>query len=62
MSTALTPEQVSDNGDVVTQLRVVVHTMGPVGSAISDNHWSIYLLIGNGGSVRMNMEQINMEI
>ena len=41
---------------IVTQFRLVAHTMGPVapGAALSQNHWSIYLLHDNG-SVRLNM-------
>ncbi|KAJ4538958.1 hypothetical protein HRR78_007883 [Exophiala dermatitidis] len=32
--------------------------MGPVapGAQLSQNHWSIYLIIKGGGSVRLNME------
>ncbi|MCJ1440496.1 MAG: hypothetical protein MMC23_000980 [Stictis urceolatum] len=42
----------------VIKLRVVAHTMGPVipGGQVSQNHWSFYLLIPDGGSVRINME------
>ena len=42
---------------VVETVRVVAHTMGPVvpGGQLSQNHWSIYLLIESGGSVRLNM-------
>ena len=42
---------------VVTSIRVVAHTMGPValGAQLSQNHWSIYLVHSNG-SVRINME------
>ncbi|KAF2787665.1 hypothetical protein K505DRAFT_287539 [Melanomma pulvis-pyrius CBS 109.77] len=41
----------------VTHVRVVVHTTGPLGpqSRQSHNHWSIYLLVGNNESVRINM-------
>ena len=44
----------------VVKLRVVAHTMGPVvpGGQLSQNHWSIYLLSPDGGSVRLNMEWI----
>lgn len=40
----------------VDKVRVVVHTLGawPNGT-MSDNHWSIYLLLTNSTSVRMNM-------
>lgn len=42
---------------VVTQARVVVHTTGPLGlnTLMSDNHWSIYLLLAEGGSLRLNI-------
>ena len=42
----------------VQSVRVVVHTLGiwPNGT-LSDNHWSIYLLLkNNDSSVRMNMK------
>src|SRR5262245_22721476 len=46
-----------DDHRIVTHIRVVVHTLGPMGpqSQQSDNHWSIYLLVGNNQSVRINM-------
>jgi hypothetical protein len=42
---------------VVEKVRVVAHTMGPLvpGGQLSKNHWSIYLLVAGGGSVRLNM-------
>ena len=42
---------------VVTTVRVVAHTMGPVqqGGVLSQNHWSIYLVTAGKGSVRLNM-------
>ncbi len=46
------------DGRTVERVRVVVHTLGawPNGT-MSDNHWSIYLILANnGGSVRMNMK------
>jgi len=46
-----------DDNRIVDKARVVVHTSGawPSGT-MSDNHWSIYLILANnGGSVRMNM-------
>jgi hypothetical protein len=56
MSTPLTPEAVAQDQRVVNDVRVVVHTLGPAGPTISDNHWSIYLLLADDqGSVRMNM-------
>ncbi|RMZ80607.1 hypothetical protein DV738_g2543, partial [Chaetothyriales sp. CBS 135597] len=44
----------------VTKVRVVAHTLGPVipGGQLSQNHWSIYLLNPDEGSVRLNMEWI----
>lgn len=56
MSTPLTPQAAVQDQRVVDLVRVVVHTLGPAGPTISDNHWSIYLLLAHGqGSVRMNM-------
>lgn len=56
MSTPLTPQAVLQDQRRVDFVRVVVHTLGPAGPTISDNHWSIYLLLAEGqGSVRMNM-------
>lgn len=41
---------------VVMSVRVVVHSMGAWPNQMSDNHWSIYLLLGNdAGSVHLNM-------
>lgn len=41
-------------------VRVVCHTLGPVqsGGQLSQNHWSIYLLTPDNGSVRLNMEWV----
>lgn len=40
----------------VSAVRVVVHTTGQYpNSPMSDNHWSIYLLLSGQSSVRMNM-------
>lgn len=39
----------------VQTIRIVVHTTGAAGPTISDNHWSIYLLLHGGGSIRVNM-------
>ncbi|KAJ5712965.1 uncharacterized protein N7483_010146 [Penicillium malachiteum] len=49
----LTPSQALADIRRVNYIRVVVHA----GAAIdgSDNHWSIYLLLQSGGSVRVNM-------
>ena len=40
---------------IIDKVRVVVHTTGPWPNGMSDNHWSIYLLLANDTSVRMNM-------
>lgn len=56
MSTPVAVQEVSLDQRLVSIVRVVVHTLGPAGPTISDNHWSIYLLLGNDqGSVRINM-------
>lgn len=49
------PQDVTDL--IVTYVRVVAHTMGPVseGAQLSQNHWSIYMVHTNG-SVRLNMQ------
>ncbi|KAN0083906.1 hypothetical protein V8E54_002994 [Elaphomyces granulatus] len=49
----LTANQAQQDTRRVEKIRVVVHT----GYALdqSDNHWSIYLLLQDGGSVRANM-------
>lgn len=49
----LTAEQVRQDSRGVSDIRVVVHTGGAKDE--SDNHWSIYLLLRSGGSVRANM-------
>ena len=52
-----TIDKLLDDRRVVTQARVVVHTTGPLSpnTLMSDNHWSIYLLLTGGGSLRLNM-------
>lgn len=55
MSIPITSETVVQDQRVVQYVRVVVHTLGPAGPSISDNHWSIYLLLANNNSVRINM-------
>lgn len=46
----------SDWAAQVLTVRVVCHTAGRVGtSSASDNHWSLYFLLGGGKSVRFNM-------
>lgn len=45
----------------VTTVRVVAHLVSPLvpGGQVSQNHWSIYLVISSGGSVRLNMEWVS---
>jgi hypothetical protein len=44
------------NSDIiVTHIRVVAHLSQDFGDGNSENHWSIYLLLANGQSIRMNM-------
>ncbi|KAH6691823.1 hypothetical protein BKA61DRAFT_625250 [Leptodontidium sp. MPI-SDFR-AT-0119] len=54
---ATTIDKLMKDGRIVTHARVVVHTTGPLGpnTPMSDNHWSIYLLLSKGGSLRLNM-------
>jgi hypothetical protein len=42
---------------VIRTFRVVAHTLGPVipGGVLSANHWTVYLLVGGGRSVQINM-------
>lgn len=51
-------DKLRNDGRTVERVRVVVHTLGPwPNGTMSDNHWSIYLILAsNGGSVRMNMK------
>lgn len=46
-------ESIINDDRWVYNVRLVVHTAGPAGPSM--NHWSIYLLLVNGGSVRLNM-------
>lgn len=48
-------QSVLNDTRLVRTIRIVVHTTGAAGPTISDNHWSIYLLLRDGGSVRLNM-------
>ena len=50
-------DKLRNDGRIVDEVRVVVHTLGAWPNGLmSDNHWSIYLLLAHkGGSVRMNM-------
>jgi hypothetical protein len=49
-----TPDSTVES-ETVTQIRVVVHLSQDFGGGHSENHWSIYLLLDGGRSVRMNM-------
>jgi hypothetical protein len=55
MSTTIQPQAILVDQGVVHMVRVVVHTLGSAGPTISDNHWSIYLILDGGESVRINM-------
>lgn len=56
MAPPLPPQMVQTDAATVTQVRVVVHTLGAAGPNTSDNHWSIYLIHPNGvSSTRINM-------
>ncbi|KAH6719533.1 hypothetical protein BKA61DRAFT_473500 [Leptodontidium sp. MPI-SDFR-AT-0119] len=44
----------SNDGAIITHTRVIAHFSQDAGG-ISENHWSIYLLLQSGASVRMNM-------
>lgn len=56
MTISLTSQATTKDQRVVDYVRVVVHKLGSAGPTISDNHWSIYLLLADDqGSVRMNM-------
>jgi hypothetical protein len=54
---ASTNASVNYRQKLVSTFRVVVHNIGPVapGAAVSQNHWTIYLLIPTG-SVQLNMK------
>ncbi|KAL5380677.1 hypothetical protein PMIN02_010558 [Paraphaeosphaeria minitans] len=63
-SSASTNTIVNYRQKLVSTFRVVAHTIGPVmpGAAVSQNHWTIYLLVP-GGSVQLNMKtNINASI
>lgn len=49
----LNPNQVLADTRRVSCIRVVVHAGAATDG--SDNHWSLYLLLQHGGSVRVNM-------
>jgi hypothetical protein len=60
MSPKVTFQQVAEDSSGISKVRVVVHTMGPVGPNTSNNHWLIYLLLREGGgSVRVNMRAVS---
>jgi hypothetical protein len=46
-------EDIIADSRTVSAVRVVAHTLGPVGPNTSDNHWSIYLISqDNSGSIQ----------
>lgn len=47
----------TNDNRIVEKIRIVVHTLGPwPNGTMSDNHWSIYLILSDqGSSVRANM-------
>lgn len=47
-------DNMSNDDATVSHARVVAHVSQVVGG-ISENHWSIYLLLQGGASIRMNM-------
>ena len=55
MSANLDPRQAVNDSRRVRIVRVVAHTLGAAGPNTSDNHWSIYLLLDDHTSVRVNM-------
>jgi len=40
---------------IVTHVRVVAHLSQDLGGGVSENYWSIYLLLEAGASIRMTM-------
>jgi repressor of nif and glnA expression len=60
MSPKVTFQQVAENLSGISKVGVVIHTMDPVSPNTSNNHWSIYLLLREGGgSIRVNMRAIS---
>ena len=56
MSSTISPAEAENDSRKVEKVRIVVHSLGAAGPTMSDNHWSIYLLLENNqGSVRINM-------
>lgn len=55
MSTSVQAQAAVHDERFVQRVRVVAHTLGPAGLNTSDNHWSIYLLLANNASIRVNM-------
>lgn len=44
--------------DQIVTIRVVAHTLGPIvlNGDLSQNHWTIYMLLSASGSVQINMK------
>lgn len=56
MSIKKTPQELLIDKRRITMFREVAHTTGPLGPNISENHWSLYLILEpQQGSVRINM-------
>lgn len=55
MSSSITPQEAIHDTRTVKTVRIIVHTAGAAGPTISDNYWSIFLLLHDGKSVRINM-------
>lgn len=45
----------STDNRIVTHARVVAHLSQDLGGGVSENHWSVYLLLEDETSIRMNM-------
>ena len=56
MSTTKTVRELLEDRRRVKVFREVAHTLGAIGPTISENHWSLYLILEpQQGSVRINM-------
>jgi hypothetical protein len=47
-TSSLTPQEAIRDTRTVKTVRIIVHTAGAAGPTISDNHWSIFLLLHVG--------------
>ena len=55
MTTILTRGEVTSDNTSVREVKVVVHTSQVLSPTFSENHWSIYLILGGNSSIRINM-------